>query len=125
MTSKYRRSIWHQHQPHVTDLLEDMRTSESPWSLNGLALTAIGIAAGIACLFALAMLTNVIDQRAEVEQLQLMQLTKTERTSQALPTNLVQAYERGLADAMESINGTPQGVALAQACLAAGVGGRP
>lgn len=122
MTSKYRRSIWHQHQPHVTDLLDDMRTSESPWSLKGLALSAIGVAAGIACLFALLMLSTALDQRAEVEHLQLMQLNKTERTSQALPTNLMQAYERGLADAMESINGTPQGVALAQACLAAGVG---
>lgn len=125
MTSKYRRSIWHKHQPHITDLLDDLRTTESPWTMNGLVLSALGVAGGIAALFALLMLSTALDQRAEVEQQQLMQLTKTERTSQALPTNLMQAYERGLADAMESLNGTPQGVALAQACLAAGVGGRP
>lgn len=111
MTTKFNRSRY-----------TDLRTDESPWSLKSLALLGAGAVAAIFCLFAMAMLTNAIDQRAEVEQQQLLQLTKAERTSQALPTNLVQAYERGLADAMESINGTPQGVALAQACLAAGVG---
>ena len=111
MTTKFNRSR------HA-----DLRTDESPWSLKSLLLSVVGVAAAIAALFALLLLAAALDERAENDHRRLVQLTKAEHTSQALPTKLAEAYERGLADAMESINGTPQGVALAQACLAAGVG---
>jgi hypothetical protein len=123
MTSKYRRSIWHQHQPYTTDLPADLRSTESPRTLRGLFAATAGVVALMLFIFASLLAGAAIDERAQREHEQL--LTKAERTSQALPTKLAEAYERGLADAMESINGTPQGVALAQACLASGMGGRP
>lgn len=118
MTSKYRRGIWHRHQPYTNNVYEDLRTTSSPWTWGSFFMVLLGLG----FVFGMLMLASAADEKAESDHKKLAQLTKSEQVIQALPTKLAEAYERGLADAMESVNGTPQGVALAQACLAAGVG---
>lgn len=41
-----------------------------------------------------------------------------ERKRLAMKPEVLAAYEAGMADAMEAVHGQPEGVALAQACLA-------
>lgn len=108
MTTKYNRGRY------GASPYDDLRTSESPWSWGSLLLTALVLS----FLCGAFLLASAADEKAEADH---NRLTKAEQVSQALPTKLAEAYERGMADAMESINGTPQGVALAQACLASGV----
>lgn len=120
MVTKYSRN------PQRIDLTDpDTGTTESPWSFKTFMLSVALVGAGIGFFFAVFLIGAALDERAANDHKTLVQLTKTEQVSQALPTKLAEAYERGLTDAMQSLNGTPQGVALAQACLAAGMGGRP
>lgn len=78
---------------------------------------AIMLALGIVCAFVLAQHQDDLDD-AETQRLAVI-----ERENLALRTRVeinqkLSAYEAGLADAMEAMRGTPQGVQLAQACMA-------
>lgn len=57
------------------------------------------------------------DERAAAE---LQRMARAEKNVEAMPTQLAAAYERGLVDALEALRDSPEGVALAQACLVQG-----
>lgn len=112
MPTKYRRQIW------SNNLHQDLRTSESPWSLKSLFAAFAGVGFVLVFVLAMFMLASAADEKAERDH---QRLTQAEKVRQALPTKLAEAYERGMADAIESLRETPDGIALAQACLAQGV----
>jgi hypothetical protein len=45
---------------------------------------------------------------------------RAEQERAAMPAKVAAAYERGLTDAIAALRDTPDGVALAQACMARG-----
>lgn len=98
---------------HENAAIDDLRTTRLPWRLDNLLLSllAIGVVLG------LYMVAAGMDDRAEEREIAYA-LAARERL--AMPSKVAQAYERGLTDAIDALRDTPDGVALAQACMAAG-----
>ena len=97
-----------------TDDLLDMPARRDPlmWIANGLAIAAMLVF--VCGIYALAMHADDRDaQKTEA-------YARAEQERIAMPAKVAQAYERGLTDAMEALRDTPDGVALAQACMARG-----
>lgn len=83
---------------------------DAPWSWGNL-LGSLVIVAAVVGLYAMA---SAADQH---DAAKLQAHMQAERDRLAMPAKTLQAYERGMADAMEAVRGTPNGVALAQACM--------
>lgn len=91
------------------------------------AVTATFLALAIVCVVALLGWGHQVDAQAQEDdqttayarETAIYQRGYAEGKSAALET-VGAAYAAGQADALESVQGTPQGVALAQACLAHG-----
>ena len=78
--------------------------------LGGVLLTLIFV---VAILSAYAIAAHG-DERSDAG---VEQAAALERKRMAMQPELLRAYEAGMADAMEAVNGKPEGMALAQACL--------
>lgn len=90
--------------------------NDSPWTAGGVVLAVMATAV----LMALGSALNGYDEGKNAE---LQALADAERNALAQPATVAQvraAYEAGQADAMAAVKTKPQGVALAQACLALG-----
>lgn len=84
--------------------------NDSPWSWGNL-LGSLVMVAVVVGLFAMA---SAADQH---DAAKLQAHMQAERERLAMPAKALEAYERGMADAVEAMRGTPNGVALAQACM--------
>jgi hypothetical protein len=82
--------------------------SVGDWALIGLAL------AGVLGCYAVAAHMDQMDDAA------LHELAQAERTRLDMPQRVAAAYEAGMSAALAANRDTPQGVALAQACLGSG-----
>ena len=91
--------------------------NDAPWRGSDRLVTAL-VVTFIALMYVIAS-----DSDACTEH-ELQRISVAERTRQALPHDLAAAYERGLTDAMQSLQITPQGVVLAQLCNVAPAGAR-
>lgn len=98
---------------HQNAAIDDLRTPRPPWRFNDLFMSMLAVGV-VLCLY---MVAAGFDQRAEAQQAAYAR-AETERL--AMPQKVAEAYERGLTDAIEALRNTPDGVALAQACMAQG-----
>jgi hypothetical protein len=101
--------------PHrQTDHISDLPPGRD-WFLmmtNGLAVAAAIFF--VVAIYSLAAHADTVDaNKAEA-------WARAEQARIAMPAQVAQAYERGLTDAIEALRDTPDGVALAQACMARG-----
>lgn len=75
------------------------------------------IALAVAAVLALYAVAAKFDEN---EDAALHQMAQAERERLAMPKRVAAAYEAGMAAALDANRSTPQGVALAQACLGSG-----
>lgn len=93
--------------------LSDLRTARAPWRVRDIPFILLGLA------FVLGVLTFAMDADERDAQ-KATAYARAEQERIAMPTKVAEAYERGLNDAIEALRATPDGVALAQACMAQG-----
>ena len=93
------------------DLASDVR--------RGFGFTHI-FTVGVMVCFVLLMYT-MAQHADDIDDQQLRALAEAERTQLQMPLKVRDAYERGMSDALEALKDTPDGVQLAQACMAQGL----
>lgn len=71
--------------------------------------------AAITVLLGLLVYTSLVDERSDASVRRAAALER-ERAAKVEP--MLQAYERGMSDALATVQGHPNGIALAQACAA-------
>ena len=70
-------------------------------------------------LFVVALaITGQLDEKSDASVLRAASAVRDKAALARLHPQVLAAYEAGMADALESVKETPDGVALAQACLA-------
>lgn len=73
---------------------------------------------GAVAALAIACVTSVAARLDEISDASVISAAQAERKHMAMEPRVLQAYEQGMADAMASVKGKPEGLALAQACAA-------